>query len=697
VSVENEAAPATSGAVIVKHRMPIAEAFERGTGAFDVQMAPDGKGVVLYDRTVIEDDGPGACAGGGDWQVARGKVVGKLIAKKIIHVDRPVASGQQVILWAGALSTETAPLSVRVNGRKFEPRPFVEMIGDKEVHIVDLRPRILQQGDNEIILSCEGERGWWIGLAQRADIVRNAPERKDRPVRSFRSTDRGRKWSELVSANEQIAGEFMVRVRLDQYAAYGELLGPIIDLGEMAGRKTILPPKVEVASVTVHASKRLPKGTSIEMSVRGGTTPLVEAGAWGEWQAADEQEKVAGPLARFVQWRAVLKTDEPKVTPFLGNVELAAEVRKAAPAWTDKVRVLERVNPEVLFTSIPFEYERFDQPELAEIRLANKLDELVAGAATELEKMIRIQNWVHGQWKFQAPAPPYPAWDAREILRRKEGFCVQYAIVCMQCALSLGLQTRFTFGIAPRGRTGDAVCGHEVVEFWSDEHGKWVLIDASQNECFVDAKPTGPLSGTGVPCNMLDLHQEVLDTYFPGAAIGEGLNEFPAERPSTLTKIWKALEPAPQEAPYPVHLKWGSVRWMPRNNFFAHRFPEPLAQGRSPWCWNGYWNWCDERSPRTPNYGRYTSRRSDIEWTINQVRWSLEAAEEAGLVDLSLGTVTPDFDTFLASVDGGEWQPQGAKFAWRLHNGQNRVELRIRNRAGVLGKPSAVEVKYTGK
>jgi hypothetical protein len=690
VTLENEAVPAAPGAVIVKHRLTAPEAFEKGTGALDVQLASDGKGVVLYDRTVIEDDGPGACTGGENWQVPRGKVVGKLIAKKIIHVDRPVAIAQQLLIWAGALSTETAPLGVRVNGRKFDARPYEEMNGHKEVYIVDLRPRILQQGDNEIILSCEGERGWWIGLAQKADILRNAPERKDRPVRSFRSTDRGRKWSELVSANEQIAGEFMVRVKLDQYATHGELLGPVIDLGELAGRKTILPPKVEVASVTVHISKRLPKGTAIEVSVRGGTTPLIEAGAWGDWKPADEQGKVAGPLPRFVQWRAVLKTDEPKVTPFLGNVELSAEVRRAAPAWTDKVRVLDRVNPEMFFTSIPFEYERFDQAELAEIRLANKLDELVAGAATEMEKMIRIRHWVHEQWTYDPPMPPYPAWDAREILRRKQGFCVQYAIVCMQCALSMGLQARFTFGIVPRGRTGNNVCGHEVVEYWSNEHAKWVLMDASQDETFVDAR-------TGVPSSMLDLHQEVLDTYFPGAAIGEGVNEFPAERPSTLTKIQKALEPAPQEAPYPVHLKWGNVRWMPRNNFFAHRFPEPLAQGRCAWSWSGYWNWCDERTPRLPNYGRYTSRRADIEWTINLVRWSAEAAEEAGVVELSLGTVTPDFDTFLASVDGGEWQPCGAKFPWRLHNGTNKVELRIRNRAGVLGKPSAVEVKYTGK
>jgi hypothetical protein len=691
VSVENQAVPAAASVVPVRHRLPIAEAFEKGQGAFDVQLAPDGKGVVLYDRAVIEDDAPGACPGGENWQVPRGKVVGKLIAKKVLRVDRPVAKAQRLVLWAGALSTETAPLSVRVNGRKFEPQPFEEEPGNREVHVVELRPRILHEGDNEIILSCEGERGWWVGMAQRADLHRNAPDRKDRPVRSFRSTDRGRTWKELISASEQLAGEFMVRLLMDQYAARGELIGPVIDLGELAGRKTILPPRVEVASATLTASQRLPKGTSVELSLRAGTTPLYEAASWGQWLAPDAEGKLAGPLARFVQWRAVLRTDDPKVTPFLGTVELRADLRRSAPAWTDKARVLERVNPEPRHTSIPFEYESFDQPELAEIRQTYKLDEVVAGAATELEKMRRLRDWVSRQWTYDPPMPPYPAWDAREILRRKQGYCVQYAITYMQCALALGMQTRFTFGMVPRCRVdGKGMCGHEVNESWSNEYGKWVLMDANANETFVAAEG-------GVPSSMLDLHEELLDTYFPAQAMGAGLNEFPAERPSTRTRIWKALEIAPREAPYPVRLKWGNVRWMPRNNFFAHRFPEPLAQGRCGWVWNGYWSWCDERTPRLTNYGQHTARRADIEWTINLVHWAAAPADEPGVVEMLLGTLTPDFETFLVCVDGGEWQPCGAAFPWRLHAGSNHVEMRVRTRGGVLGKTSEAEVKYTGK
>ncbi len=342
-------------AVTLIHRLSIAEAFEKGQGAFDVQMAPDGKGVVLYDRTVVEDDGPGACAGGTNWLVPRGKIGGKLMAKKVLHVERAASDSQQIVIWGGPLEGETAPLTVRVNGHKFTARPFAEEEGARELHLVDLRQRIIHEGDNEIVLSCEeAQRGWWVGMAQRDDILRNAPERADRPPRSFRSTDRGRTWVDRICANERTPGEFMVRLNLAQYAARGELIGPVIDLGELAWKKRAgLPAQIEVAAVAVSASKRLSKGTAIEVSVRSGPTPLHEEASWGPWRAVDEQGRVEGPLQRFVQWRAVLKTDQPRATPYLGNVELRAEVRADSPHWGSKVRVVSRENPEIELGASP--------------------------------------------------------------------------------------------------------------------------------------------------------------------------------------------------------------------------------------------------------------------------------------------------------------------------------------------------------
>lgn len=134
---------------------------------------------------------------------------------------------------------------------------------------------------------------------------------------------------------------------------------------------------------------------------------------------------------------------------------------------------------------------------------------------------------------------------------------------------------------------------------------------------------------------------------------------------------------------------------MPRNNMYAHRYPEPLAQGRTAWSWTGYWNWDDGLTPRHWQWSTYTGRQSDLDWSINQVRWAAGAGDAPGEITLRLGTVTPDFDTYLARIDDGPWLAVDDSFVWPLRQGVNRIELRIRNRAGVLGAVSHIELGYT--
>jgi hypothetical protein len=242
------------------------------------------------------------------------------------------------------------------------------------------------------------------------------------------------------------------------------------------------------------------------------------------------------------------------------------------------------------------------------------------------------------------------------------------------------------FGHFPSVRLkGRIVSGHEVTEVWSNELAKWVMMDAHRDESFVD-RQTGRLT------SMLELHKDQLDTYFPKGIDVQGAS-FDDEVPSEGLLGWPGAEPTPRPEKPKLEIKWGYVQWVPRNNFYAHRFPEPLHQGLT-WSWTGYWGWQDARTPRLWRFGRYTRRRSDIEWTINQVRWAAAPAEPPGTIRLLLGTVTPDFDTFLVSIDGGQWRPSADTLNWTLHSGKNLIEMRIRNRAGVLGCKSWIEVEY---
>jgi hypothetical protein len=477
----------------------------------------------------------------------------------------------------------------------------------------------------------------------------------------------------------------MVRLNLTQYVAKGELVGPILDLAALAD-KGGFGADVRAKAARLRAASDLPDGTSIQLAVRSGSKPVYDATSWGDWAPCDAAGEAKGDLRRFVQWRAVLATTKPKTTPALRGIELQAEVQTQRPAWAADVKLLGSHNEEIRYTSMPFEYEKFDEPALVELRTKYKLDEVVAGSHTEIEKMLKLRNWVSAQWKYDPPIPYYPAWDAREILQLRKGFCVQYAITTMQCALSLGMQARFVFGHFPNTRLkGKYTCGHEVTEIWSNEQDKWVMIDGHRNESFVNKK-------TGLIASMLELHEDQLNSYFPNGFDGQGA-AFDDERPSDGLLGWYAAEPTPRpEKPVP-ELKWGWVQWVPRNNFYAHRFPEPVLQGLT-WSWTGYWNWEDSRTPRQWRFGEFTGRRSDIEWTLDQVRWAAAPGEAPGAVRIAMGTVTPDFDTFLVSLDGGEWRPSTDAFAWTLHRGKNRIDMRVRTRAGILGRASWIEVEW---
>src|SRR5208282_276071 len=183
-----------------------------------------------------------------------------------------------------------------------------------------------------------------------------------------------------------------------------------------------------------------------------------------------------------------------------------AKVEKAAaPAWASQLRVGAFHNEEIRYTSMPFEYENPLHPRMVALRKKYKLDDIVAGASSETEQLVRLRDWIAHQWKICAPEENYPAWDADEILTRKYGFCVQFAVTMMQCAISLGHQARFVFGYNPGAFDG----GHEVCEVWSDEHDKWVFFDVNQNWIYVHPKTLEPMS-------MLEVHDIILKTYYGG-------------------------------------------------------------------------------------------------------------------------------------------------------------------------------------
>jgi len=654
-----------------------ADAFEQGMGASGVRLREKDGAVVLYDRVLVEDDGPGI-SGDLDWmktdRAPTTVVAGETRIRKVLRIDRPEAA--DVRLYYGEQG-----LSILVNGKAVESQPNTDY--------PKVPPALLKKGDNEIVLFSAGQRSEKVKIALLPDIFRNAPDRMDRPRRSFISSDGGRTW-------ETVQGEHMVRLHLVQHVPQGEVISPVIDLGQAAGQDSPLARPVSVRSVTVKADADTPKGTAVALSIRTGSTPVYEPAQWGEWKSIGEAASAVPSGHRYLQWRAGLSSGDGLVTPALKGVKVSAAVEEPPlPAWASKLTVKNSRNAAIRTTSIPFAYEDPSHPRMVALRQKYKLDEVVAGAKTELEAMVKLRDWVAHQWRFKAPAENYPAWDADEILTRKYGFCVQYAIVFMQCATAMGHQARFVFGYNPGAFDGG---GHEVCEWWSNEYGKWVFFDCNQNWFYLNPK-------TNVPYSLLELHDALIKTYYdgnyaewakrpdkakysPDFACCYGASATPNEPASERQKKWHI-----KDGLYRVPSRWLYTRYMPRNNFYAQPTPVPKVQG-CHWDYSDYIAWEDAQTPRQYLYRNYTARRSDVSWTINEVRFAAAIGEKPGTLAVRMGTFTPYFDTYLVNVDGKGWAPAGPAFAWTLHPGANRLEMRTRNTSGVVGLPSSIEVNY---
>jgi transglutaminase-like putative cysteine protease len=656
--------------------LPAPDAFQQGQGAWGVRLH-DGGAVGLYDRVLIEDDGPGI-RGDAEWmktdRAPATEIAGDTRVKKVLHVERHQARQARLCVPAGVV--------IEINGRPIdvspgEPFPQVPV-------------GLLKGGDNEVVLHCRGDARQSIKYALPEDILRNAPERKGRPRRSFTSRDGGKTWTPLE-------GEYLVRLHLVQYVPQGRFISPVIDLGldrpQFVGAYPLVTP-ASIESVALKADAATPEGTRVELAIRTGRSPVYEAALWTDWQPAS----AAVPAGhRYLQWKAVLTSRDPLKTPLLRSVAVEAKVRRQpVPAWASTLKIVDLHNERIRYTSMPFEYEDPLHPRMVALRRKYKLDAVVSGAASETEQFVKLRDWVSRQWKYQPPAVHYPAWDADEILRRKYGFCVQYAVVLMQSAISLGHQARFFFGDNPGGSYEG---GHEVCEIWSNEHRKWIFMDGTVSLHYVDPR-------TRVPMSALELHDLLVKTYYQGRPAT--LSNRPQERqlsdaiaicfggsmtPGSVPAGTDArVEARAEGGRYSVPTRWLCLSYLPRNNFYAHAYPQPLNQG-CHWDWSEYWWFEDELTPRQWQYRYFTSRRNDLDWSINQVCFAATVTDRPGDLAIVMGTFTPYFESFLVKSDRQAWNASSRDFTWALHAGRNRLEMRVRNNAGILGPVSFLDVE----
>lgn len=307
--------------------------------------------------------------------------------------------------------------------------------------------------------------------------------------------------------------------------------------------------------------------------------------------------------------------------------------------------------------------------------------------------------------------------DARQILSREGGyvsgdvggFCLYYTIVFAQACQSFGIPARIaTINYSVWG-------GHEVVEIWSRDYNKWIMIDPQFDSMFVSRK-------IGEPINVLELHHIFLDTYYPGGEVVDRDTWTIEDRNRRSHAVdpenipirleiggnalsgrlgndyiwWKVTEdaPAPGYAGGYGFFNTAYVRWLPRSNWLSKPLPMPVTHGRTHWGWDGYLAWAGPQTPETTEHRHYFRKESDLYGQLFTVDCQAEATGKEGTLVVNMATDSPAFDHYELTVNDRKVNKKESGYRWELAPGINTLTVQTVDVMGNKGPNSELTVNY---
>jgi hypothetical protein len=658
-----------------------------------VRKAPGG-GVCLWDREVIENDGPGA--GTSEKGVSRDTIWGPHRARKVLRVDEP--RGRIASLYVHSTSRSTLPLTFTVNGHSSR----IEVLQRKDyqtVRWVEFPAEWLKKGDNVIELSCPEAKaekeGWSILLARADEYEAGGGDPKNVGKTSFKSANNGESWKESpFGPLGQDRAEFCVRINIERHSRSGWLASPVIDLWR-GDRDLPIARARTIQKLRLAVNSEVPAGTTLQCFIRKGTSPSPYSENWEPYELIGSGPSIRAEVEgarfnrRFLQFKLELSTTNPLASPVVKSAEISADFLESFPVPLHRNNFLvESYNPPVKYPSVEWEWEKWDRPEFTRLRAQENLDELVKGCSTQLDAQMKLLDYASKRWRWTSPDAEYPEWDALSIVDRVNkrgggGMCIQENLFLVGMCQSYGWQGRLI-----------GVDGHEVGEIWNDDYGKWIYFDAFfPNHILCDPQ-------TGEPLSFLEIHNRYMDYFYPdrimnwetdyrvGAATFKDRKDKPPVLRSSLTYHEN------ERNAYTGFMESRVMRMVPRNNFYEKPFPRPLAHGSSTWPWNGYVTWYDEKTPPMVQYSRYTDRPRDLWPDLNTVHINVTQGYGNEHLFLEFETYTPNFSHFEVNTDRAGWMKTEERWTWYLRPGRNEVEVRAVSKLGVGGKPSRLVVNH---
>ena len=351
-----------------------------------------------------------------------------------------------------------------------------------------------------------------------------------------------------------------------------------------------------------------------------------------------------------------------------------------------QARRLEWDNRPIRRSRFPFPWPDARNDRLVAFRQRYDFPQAVAGIDDEFAQLLALRRWAHEVFTHRSqiglPAPVRWTGDPFEIMEvaAAGGFlqCTQYAVLLQSSLAALGWVSRHV-GIGSSYSDREGPWHHGVVDVFVNDLGKWVALDANFDVHYETA---------GVP----------LSPWEVGEAFGrDGGAEVDIvvgpERGKVDSAGLRTVGGAHESSRYLWALHYWHCDPFTRTGSWETRLKLVLVGERHAgevWHQGGP----EERAPHigyADGSFQLTRRAADVYPDMGTCRLDLDRSDAHPAVAVAVGTFTPNFDTVLASVDGRPFRPVGLKFDWYVHEGENVLCVRTRNRLGRMGKVSRIE------
>ncbi|MEW5976054.1 MAG: transglutaminase domain-containing protein [Acidobacteriota bacterium] len=338
--------------------------------------------------------------------------------------------------------------------------------------------------------------------------------------------------------------------------------------------------------------------------------------------------------------------------------------------------------PSAVRSRYPFQTAAYSDPRLSHLRERHRLADIVRDAPNEWTAQLQLKEWVYRAIPGGNPrvAADQAARILEEAARGEKFYCTHYTITYVECALALGWQARRVGVDRRHGPRGMDSTHHGVAEVWSNQFGKWVVVDSQSNLHF---------EKEGLPLSAWEIRSEWLRD--GGRQVAHVVGVPPQAVRKNPAIVWWDRKDEDETATYFwVYVEDDVFTRADRSNLH-YLFPQDRHNQGLVWYQND-----DELQAGVLHYG-YRKNRFLPTWSLEDVYWTVGITEvfleevSPGALQVKLESYCPNRTAFEARRGDGTWEalPEEALW-WKLKPGVNRLQLRTASQGGHTGPQASL-------